>query len=75
MAFIEGWSDIAMRYGLWFGAIFQMICILAIIIYPSKKAHELEEHTSRDYSVEKGPQNVKVSSKHKLREKGTRKRR
>ena len=75
MALVEGWSDTAMRYGLWLGAIFQMICILAIIIYPAKKAHDLEEQTSQDYSVEKGPQNVKAVSRHKHKEKGARKRR
>ena len=75
MASIEGWSDTIMRYGLWLGAAFQLICILAIIVYPSKKACELEEHTTQDYSVEKRTHNSRISGKQKHKEKGTRKRR
>ncbi|XP_056130785.1 protein MANBAL [Lampris incognitus] len=36
-----------LRYGLFLGAIFQLVCILAVII-PSSKGHEQEETESTD---------------------------
>ncbi|KAM4613103.1 protein MANBAL [Polymixia lowei] len=36
-----------LRYGLFLGAIFQLICILAVII-PTSKGHEQEETESTD---------------------------
>ncbi|CAL8339473.1 unnamed protein product [Lota lota] len=36
-----------LRYGLFLGAIFQLICILAVII-PSSKGHEQEETETAD---------------------------
>ncbi|XP_075881179.1 protein MANBAL [Nelusetta ayraudi] len=36
-----------LRYGLFLGAIFQLICILAII-FPTSKGHEHEETESSD---------------------------
>ncbi|KAF7208174.1 protein MANBAL [Nothobranchius furzeri] len=36
-----------LRYGLFLGAIFQLICILAII-FPTSKSHEQEETESTD---------------------------
>ncbi|XP_035486782.1 protein MANBAL [Scophthalmus maximus] len=36
-----------LRYGLFLGAIFQLICILAVI-FPTSKGHELEETESAD---------------------------
>ena len=71
----EGWSDIAMRYGLWFGAVFQLICILAILVFPSNRARDLEEHTIQEYSTEKSPLTTKANSKPRHKEKGTKKRR
>lgn len=39
--------ETALRYGLFLGAIFQLICILAII-FPTSKSHEQEETESTD---------------------------
>ncbi|XP_047438891.1 protein MANBAL [Mugil cephalus] len=36
-----------LRYGLFLGAIFQLICILAVI-FPTSKGHEQEEAESTD---------------------------
>lgn len=36
-----------LRYGLFLGAIFQLICILAVI-FPTSKSHEQEETESTD---------------------------
>ena len=74
MASAEGWSDSLMRYGLWFGAVFQLICILAIILFPSKKAQQLEVHSTQEYPAERAPNTSKVI-KQKQKEKGARKRR
>ena len=34
--------DVVMKYGLFFGAIFQLICILAIVVFPSENISQLE---------------------------------
>ncbi|XP_030585728.1 protein MANBAL [Archocentrus centrarchus] len=49
-----------LRYGLFLGAIFQLICILAVI-FPTSKGHEQEEAESTDVKAaeqmkkQKGP--------------------
>ncbi|CAB1354280.1 unnamed protein product [Coregonus sp. 'balchen'] len=45
-----------LRYGLFLGAIFQLICILAVII-PTSKGHEQEEMEPNDMKA--GDQNKK----------------
>ncbi|CDQ60794.1 protein MANBAL [Oncorhynchus nerka] len=45
-----------LRYGLFLGAIFQLICILAVII-PTSKGHEQEETEPSDMKA--GDQNKK----------------
>jgi hypothetical protein len=32
----ETWYEVLIRYGLYIGAVFQMICILAVILLPSE---------------------------------------
>eukprot|EP00795_Rhopilema_esculentum_P002142 gene2142-17729_t len=70
MAHEESLGDTLMRCGLWLGAVFQMICILAVIFIPSKKVHELEEHHA-EYSIAEKPKQKEVRQKTK----GMRKRR
>lgn len=34
----EEWYEVYIRYALYFGAIFQLVCILAVIFIPAEKA-------------------------------------
>ncbi|XP_068120357.1 protein MANBAL [Hyperolius riggenbachi] len=43
--------EILLRYGLFCGAIFQLICILAII-FPGSKSHDVEPETAEVKSTE-----------------------
>lgn len=40
-----------LRYGLFLGAIFQLICILAVIVIPASKANEQVRSTAHEGKV------------------------
>ena len=77
MATEVSWLDVLMKYGLFFGAIFQLVCIFAIVIFPGDKCSELEEHNLKQHATE--DRNTKLQqqprTKTKLRDAKTRKRR
>lgn len=43
---VETWYEQIIRYGLYIGAVFQMICILAVILLPESEAGEGEAELS-----------------------------
>ncbi len=47
----EEWYEAYLRYGLYLGAAFQLVCILAVLVLPTKKAkgeHGWDEVTTTD---------------------------
>ena len=81
--FQQTWLDHVLHYGLLVGAVFQLICIAAIVVLPPRPEEESEEDTDGDSGGEtkddhsptgnKNGQQFPVSTKKKG--KGARKRR
>lgn len=68
----ESFLDTFLKYGLFVGGIFQMICIFAIIILPSRQLNEpcIENDSSLTTTTTKS-----ISNKDKAKHKNTKKRR
>ncbi|XP_029286525.1 protein MANBAL [Cottoperca gobio] len=65
-----------LRYGLFLGAIFQLICILAVI-FPTSKGYEQEETESNDGKVTeqlKKPKGLAPQIRQKLKKESKKKR-
>ena len=41
----EEWYEVLLRYGLYFGAAFQLVCILAVLISPSSDIKDDEDNS------------------------------
>ena len=39
----EEWYDPIIRYGLYLGAVFQLVCILAVVVFPGSKRFLMRE--------------------------------
>ncbi len=42
----EEWYEVLIRYGLYIGAAFQILCILAIVVFPPSSSDQAEESQS-----------------------------
>ncbi len=42
----EEWYEVLIRYGLYVGAAFQILCILAIVVFPPSSSDQAEESQS-----------------------------
>jgi len=66
----ETWYEVLIRYGLYVGAVFQLICILAVILLPAetedKDSSEEEEKSRASSPVSQSARKQKKKMKKKL---------
>ena len=73
----ETWYEVVIRYGLYLGAVFQMACILAVILLPEKETPEgdldgsgcSDDEASRAGSPSHCNQSKKSKKKHEKKKK------
>lgn len=65
---VETWYEQVIRYGLYFGAAFQIICILAVILLPeSESDHDADSSFSEDEEIKSragSPSHLAQNKKH-----------
>jgi len=66
----ETWYEQLIRYGLYIGAVFQMVCILAVILLPEKDTADGDGETSFSDEEEMksragSPSHLNVAKKHR----------